>query len=94
MRKRAQNIGSEAGGGCEGAKKTAIWVAIGLLVLFFATAQVEAGGGAGSGLDALTDLNGGGAGSGLDAYDRLDGGGAGSGLEISALVDGGGAGSG
>lgn len=92
MRKRVPELNKEAGGGCEGARKTAILMAVGLLVLFFACAQVEAGGGAGSGLDARNDIDGGGAGSGTDIA-FTDGGGAGSGLDI-AMVEGGGAGSG
>jgi hypothetical protein len=92
MRKIEPELNKEAGGGCEGARKTAIFMAVGLLVLFFACAQVEAGGGAGSGLDAIDEIDGGGAGSGTDLALNHDGS-TNSGLDI-AVVDGGGAGSG
>jgi hypothetical protein len=92
MRKRELELEKEAGGGCEGARKTAILMAVGLLVLFFACAQVEAGGGVGSGAEFDDHVDGGGVGSGADG-DLIDGGGVGSGYEL-ADIDGGGVGSG
>ncbi|UCE72902.1 MAG: hypothetical protein JSV56_07650 [Methanomassiliicoccales archaeon] len=86
MKERGQSHGNAPGGGCEGSRKTAILLAVGLLTLLFVSAQALAGGGAGSGGDIAT-VDGGGAGSGYD------GGGAGSGGDIPT-VDGGGAGSG
>ena len=96
MRDRKQSPNSEAGGGCEGTRRTAILMACGLIVLFLASAQVIGGGGAGSGSEATTAIDGGGAGSGLD-INSVMGGGAGSGADgggAGSGVEGGGAGSG